>query len=115
MDELRYGSDSEPARAGEQNEYGFLKIRYKLPGEDTSKLISTPITTAVEVDRIEDASESSRFAASVAAFGQLLKGGRYLGSYGFDDVIALAGGARGDDEFGYRSEFLNLVRLAKQF
>lgn len=115
MDELRYNSEAEPARAAERNEYGFLKIRYKLPGEDTSKLISTPITTAVEVDRIEDASESSRFAASVAAFGQLLKGGRYLGSYGFDDVIALAGGARGNDEFGYRSEFLNLVRLAKQF
>ncbi len=115
MDDLRYSSDDAPAAAGDVNEYGFLKIRYKLPGETTSKLISTPITTALEVDRIEDASQSARFAASVAAFGQLLKGGRYLGSYGYDDVIVLAGGAKGDDEFGYRSEFINLVRLAKQF
>ena len=115
MDDLRYSSDDEQAVAGDVNEYGFLKIRYKLPGEETSKLISTPITTALEVDRIEDASETARFAASVAAFGQLLKGGRYLASYGYDDVIALAGSAKGDDEFGYRSEFINLVRLAKQF
>lgn len=115
VDDLRYSSDAEPAAAGDVNEYGFLKIRYKLPDEDTSQLITTPITKAVEFDRVDDAPEAARFAASVAAFGQLLQDGRYLGSYGFDDVIALAGSAKGDDEFGYRSEFINLVRLAKQF
>jgi len=115
MDDLRYSSEDAPAVAGDVNEYGFLKIRYKLPNENTSQLISTPITKAVEVDRLDAAPEAARFAASVAAFGQLLTGGQYLGSYGFDDVISLAGGAKGDDEFGYRSEFINLVRLAKQF
>lgn len=115
VDDLRYSSEAEPAAASNMNEYGFLKIRYKLPDEDTSQLITAPITSAVEFDRVEDAPESARFATSVAAFGQLLQDGRYLGSYGFDDVIALASGARGDDEFGYRSEFINLVRLAKQF
>lgn len=115
MDDLRYSSEDAPAIAGGVNEYGFLKIRYKLPDENTSQLISTPITKAVEVDRLDAAPEAARFAASVAAFGQLLTGGQYLGSYGFDDVISLAGGAKGDDEFGYRSEFINLVRLAKQF
>lgn len=115
MDDLRYSAEDAPAIAGDVNEYGFLKIRYKLPDENTSQLISTPITKAVEVDRLDAAPEAARFAASVAAFGQLLTGGQYLGSYGFDDVISLAGGARGDDEFGYRSEFINLVRLAKQF
>ena len=54
-----------------------------------------------------------QFSVAVAAFGQLLKGGPYTQGYTFDDVLALAQGARGDDPFGYRAEFLNLVRLAK--
>ena len=49
----------------------------------------------------------------MTGFGQLLRGGRYTGDYGYDDVIALAQGARGEDPFGYRAEFVNLVRLAK--
>jgi len=54
-----------------------------------------------------------RFSIAVAAFGQLLKGAPYVGKYSYDDVIALAKGAKGEDPFGYRSEFVNLARLAK--
>ena len=57
--------------------------------------------------------EEARFATSVAAFGQILRGGRYTGTFSYDDVIALANANKGADEFGYRSEFVNLVRLAK--
>ena len=53
------------------------------------------------------------FAASVAAFGQLLRGGRYTGDFTYDDVITLANANKGADEFGYRAEFVNLARLAK--
>ena len=60
-----------------------------------------------------DAAREARFAASVAAFGQILRGGRYTGDFSYDDVIALANANKGEDEFGYRSEFVNLVRLAK--
>jgi Ca-activated chloride channel family protein len=49
---------------------------------------------------------------SVAAFGQLLRGGEYLGDFGYADVLALAGASRGADTHGYRGEFLGLVRLA---
>ena len=62
---------------------------------------------------MSSAPREARFAAAVAGFGQLLRGGRYTGAYGYDDVIALAQGAKGDDDFGYRSEFISLVRLAK--
>lgn len=62
---------------------------------------------------MDAAPREARFAAAVGAFGQLLRGGRYTGDYGYDDVIALAQGARGDDPFGYRAEFVNLVRLAQ--
>jgi Ca-activated chloride channel family protein len=92
------------------DEYAFLKIRYKLPDQDRSTLITTPVTRGHET--VPESLEA-RWATAVAAFGQLLKGGKYTGSYGYDDVIALAQGAKGEDRFGYRAEFINLVRLAR--
>ena len=114
VDGLRYQSAS-PARTADSkdNEYAFMKIRYKLPDGDTSKLIETSVTRASEADSIAQAPASSRFAAAVAAFGQILRGGRYTSSFSYDDVITLAQSARGEDRFGYRAEFINLVRLAK--
>ena len=97
------------------NEYAFLKIRYKLPKSDTSTLITTPITTGQEIapDADTAAARETRWATAVAGFGQLLKGGRYTGAFSYDDVIVLARSAKGPDEFGYRAEFINLVRLAR--
>ncbi len=111
LDDTRY-QQSEPAVKPSQSfndEYAFLKIRYKLPQEDSSKLISTPITTAQETAPSLDA----KWATAIAAFGQILKGGKYTGGYSYNDVIALAQSAKGNDEFGYRAEFINLVRLAR--
>jgi len=111
-DDLRYGTSETPAKAG-ADEYGFVKIRYKLPGEKDSKLISEPVKIDAAAANTDAAPQESRFATAVAAFGQLLRGGQYTKSYSYDDVIALAQGAKGKDEFGYRAEFVNLVRLAK--
>ncbi len=115
VDGLRYQSGTAPAAGDRNGEYGFLKIRYKLPDQDTSQLIETPISTADDVGAPGGGTvaREARFAASVAAFGQILRGGRYTGDFGYDDVIALANANKGPDEFGYRSEFVNLVRLAK--
>ena len=60
-----------------------------------------------------DTSDDFRFAAAVAAFGQSLKGGHYLGSFGLEDVESLARGARGEDRSGYRGEFVTLVALTE--
>ena len=57
-------------------------------------------------------SEDMRFAAAVAGFGQLLRGGEHTGTWGYPQVIDTAAAARGTDEFGYRAEFVSLVRLA---
>ena len=114
VDPLRYAqakeTKAEPVVNANPDEYGFMKIRYKLPDSDTSTLISTPITLADEVEAVSD---DARFATAVAAFGQLLKGGEYTGDYSYDDIIELALSAKGKDEFGYRAEFINLVRLAQ--
>ena len=116
LDDLRYQPEgAAPAAGVGGDEYAFLRIRYKLPEEETSRLIETPITAADEIAPAGGGVQAreARFAASVAGFGQLLRGGRYTGDFDYDDVIALAQANKGDDEFGYRGEFVNLVRLAK--
>ena len=113
-DDLRYRKAEPGAAAPAQGgELGFLKLRYKLPNEGLSRLISLPITSALEKPEMAAALEDVRFSVAVAAFGQLLRGTPYLQNYGFDEVLALAQTARGADPYGYRAEFLNLVRLAK--
>jgi Ca-activated chloride channel family protein len=110
VDDLRYGA---PAPApGQSDELGFLKIRYKLPAESESRLVTLPITDDLAVASAKDAPNGVGFAAAVAGFGQLLRGDPYLKQFGYDDVLALGEATRGPDRFGYRSEFLNLVRLA---
>jgi len=106
VDPLRYGTAEQPGSTA--GEYAFVKIRYKLPGEDKSHLITEPVTAADEMPDAE-----ANFAAAVAAFGQLLRGAEFTKAYGYDDVIALATANRGPDPYGYRAEFINLVRLAK--
>jgi Ca-activated chloride channel family protein len=111
------GSRYQPAPTpvgGATNELAFLKVRYKTPGQDTSKLITRPITSADQVADISKAPESTRFATAVAAYGSLLRGDPYLDkSFGWDRVIDLANGAKGEDAFGYRAEFIQLARNAK--
>lgn len=120
VDDLRYAKQATPAPATEaaaksdgNDEFGFLKIRYKKPNEDTSQLISQPISEQLGKASIADASQDVRFSVAVAAFGDLVRQAPYVGAYTYDDVIKLGQSARGDDPFGYRAEFLNLARLAK--
>ncbi len=109
---LRYAGPA-PIVARGGSEYGFVKIRYKLPKSSTSRLTSAPIDRKSEVARFADAPQDARFAASVAGFAELLRGGKQSGTIGYDDVLRIATAARGEDSFGYRSEFLQLVRAAK--
>lgn len=115
IDSLRYQS-AEPASKEikvKDSEYAFLKIRYKLPDEETSKLITLPVDQTLSYKDIAQVSDDMRFAAAVAAFGHIVRNDSYTRDFDFKDVIDLARSAKGDDPFGYRAEFINLVRLAK--
>jgi Ca-activated chloride channel family protein len=109
-DPLRYGARQERAAS---NEIGFVKIRYKLPKSDTSRLLTTAIDPRVEYPSFEAAPRDARFATAVAGFAELLRGGKYSGTLTLNDVLRMARASRGEDDFGYRSEFLQLVRSAK--
>jgi Ca-activated chloride channel family protein len=111
-DALRYAPQNQ-APAGPSGEVAFVKLRYKLPQSDASQLMTTPIDGKASFDSFEAAPQEARFATAVAAFGELLRGGRHTGRFTYDDVLRLASASRGEDPFGYRSEFLQLVRAAR--
>ncbi|MCA0012989.1 VWA domain-containing protein [Mesorhizobium sp. B292B1B] len=113
IEPLRYGQAAvNNGGVANADEYAFVKIRYKLPNEDVSKLITTPVTSANEVASFDQASADQRFSVAVAAFGQKLRDEDATAKFGYDKIMEIATGARGADPFGYRSEFLSLVRLA---
>ena len=112
VDPLRYGDDAPQDGDGVANgELAWLRIRYKLPGESKSRLIEQPVAAAARTGFAE-APADARFAAAVAGFGQLLRNSGSMNEFSWNDVLAIAGDARGDDPFGYRAEFTRLVRTA---
>jgi len=110
IDDLRY--QSAPAIAGSPDEFAFVRLRYKLPGENKSRLIEHAAPVAGEYTALADAPADARFAAAVAAFGQKLKRAGYTDRYSYDEIIALANGSKGEDPYGDRAGFIGLVRAA---
>jgi Ca-activated chloride channel family protein len=105
---LRYADTPARPVGGDTGELGYLRLRWKAPGAKQSTLLETPI-----LPQTGPADDDSRFAAAIAGFGQLLTGSPLPGSWGWDQAIALAEGARGSDSFGYRAEAVTLMRLAQ--
>lgn len=91
------------------DEVAFLKLRYKQPDEDRSRLIEQPVRLG---QTIGEGSARLRFAAAVAAFGQSLRGGKYLDGYRLEDIAELAQASAGSDPYGLRGEFIDLVGSA---
>ncbi len=113
VDDLRYGvRKASVTNDGGKGELAWLRLRYKQPGEDRSNLMEEAVMASIRT-KFDQASEEARFAAAVAAFGQLLRQNSNVGGMDFDAVYRIAKNARGEDAFGYRSEFLQLVRLAE--
>ncbi|WP_236192993.1 vWA domain-containing protein [Pseudomonas glycinae] len=107
LEPLRYGK-TDAVVSEKKGELAMLRVRYQKPEGGKSLLIERPIAS-----QVAPASEDLRFAAAVAAFSQQLKDARYTGEFSLKDTEALARGARGDDRFGLRNEFVQLVALAQ--
>jgi Ca-activated chloride channel homolog len=105
FDKLRYKTVKDIEKS---EELGFLKLRYKLPGEKESRLIETPI-----LESKSETTSDANFSAAIAGFGQLLRGDtKYLGNWSYADAVALAESGKGDDKFGYRAEAIKLIQRA---
>lgn len=116
VDPLRYhpqpatGVDSK-IRGAHSEELMNLKIRYKQPDGQTSRLLEFPVKDA---DRdLAQASADFKFAASVAGYGMLLRQSPHAGTLTWEKVLRLAEQGQGTDPDGYRAEFIDLARRAQ--
>jgi len=109
---LRYGADSKSSKqTGDIRELAHLRLRYKRPGEDTSRLIEAPILRS---QLVATPDESLRFASAVAAFADALRGGKQIGQWSWNDIAAAAKRSVGADPWGQRKEFVGLVAQARK-
>ncbi|AZD64112.1 Ca-activated chloride channel family protein [Pseudomonas chlororaphis] len=114
LEPLRYGQAQASSESNSKgDELVMLRVRYQAPQGGSSRLIERPILASQQHGKLAQASDDLRFAAAVAAFAQQLKDGRYTGDFGLKDTVALARGAKGEDRFGLRGEFVQLVELAQ--
>lgn len=114
--ERRYDANRLGVGGGDPSgEVGFVQVRYKLPGERDSRLMQRVVSNP-DGERISNRpAESTRWALAVAAFGQKLRGDPWLGDgFDWDAVLEQAQGARGEDPYGERAEFVQLVRAAQE-
>ena len=98
-------------KPGISTELLTLKLRYKAPDGDTSKLLEFPLTDAGAT--WEKSSRDFRFAAAVAGYGMLLRDSPHKGIATWASVHELAVEGRGEDATGYRAEFISLLEKAQ--
>jgi Ca-activated chloride channel family protein len=112
VDPLRYqSSEKNSADRKYSSEYLTIKLRYKLPDEQVSRLFEKQVRNYIT--DIDDMSENMKFAAAVSEFGMILRNSEFKGSSTLNGAALLAREARGIDEDGYRSEFIRLIKTVK--
>jgi len=109
---LRFQETRVKPEAFKTDEIALVKLRYKQPRGKVSQLITHPVNR--EKQENIKGSDNLRFAAAVAMFGMLLRDSEYAGNATYDNVLSLAKSASEKDKYGYRSEFLRLVSIAKE-
>ena len=107
---LRYGK-AVAAINQKSNEVALLKLRYKQPGADQSKLIEQPMLRSQISAK---ASDRLKMAAALAAYADLLRGGKNSGQFKWNDVKQLAASVSLPDSWGYRAEFMGLIEQASR-
>jgi Ca-activated chloride channel homolog len=111
VDDLKYQSEKKPVITNNSMELLTVKMRYKKPDGNVSKLIVHPVTDIMQP--FGRTSENFRFSAAVAEFGMLLRQSGFKQNASFDHVISSAQNAIGKDNEGYRAEFVKLAKSAK--
>jgi Ca-activated chloride channel family protein len=112
IDPLKYQVSRIIPETPGNNEFLTVKLRYKKPDGVTSMLFDKPVTGPVEA--IGNESDNLRFAAAVSEFGMILRGSEFKGNSTLESAINLAGRARGEDEEGYRAEFIRIIKTVKE-
>jgi Ca-activated chloride channel family protein len=111
VDPLKYQQPVKPSEMAGSNELMTVKLRYKEPSQNQSKLVS--VSLADSRAKLDAASDNFKFASAVAAFGMLLRDSKYKADASYNKVIELARASLGADPQGYRSEFIQLAETAR--
>ena len=109
LEESRY--QKAPAAKGSKNEYAFVKVRYKLPGQKDSQLMQQAVPVGSKP--LDQADKDTLLALAAASYAQALRGGEYNGKLDWDAIEQMAKQAKGKDPFGLQEEFVELVKIAK--
>jgi len=109
LDSSRY--QKAPAADGGKNEYAYVKVRYKLPGQSASKLIEQPVPA--RSIPLAQADADTRLALAAASYAQQLRGGEYNGKLDWNAIEKMAAATRARDPYGFIAEFKELVGIAK--
>lgn len=110
VDGLKYQKTTTSNNKSLSNEILTVKFRYKSPKDTISKLITE--TLMDKQVSLSATSDNFRFSAAVASFAMLLRDSQYIGDMTYDQVIDLAKNSKGEDQEGYRAEFISLVKTA---
>jgi Ca-activated chloride channel family protein len=111
VDPLKYQKTDEVVKVNNSSEVMTIKFRYKQPDSDKSKMESV----TVKDKPLSEANTSIdfRFAAAVAEYGMLLRDSQFKQDSKIEQVITMARKARGDDDNGYRAEFIRLAESTR--
>ncbi|MDP5045306.1 MAG: DUF3520 domain-containing protein, partial [Leeuwenhoekiella sp.] len=109
VDDLKY-TNTTTNTTSKSNELVTVKIRYKEPNSDVSKLIQQIVKSGSK--NISNASEDFNFIASLALFGMQLRDSPFKGDAPKSMTLSLAERGRGKDKEGFRAEFIRLVKAA---
>ncbi len=110
-DELKYQTPGEPSSAAESGELLTVKLRYKRPGEQESLLQQWAVRDSEQT--FAESDREFQFASAVAGFGMLLRDSPHAGNWTLDSVQEVAESSLGDDPWGLRREFVELVAAAR--
>ena len=111
VDPLKYQEKPSPVRTNPHAELLTIKLRYKLPDSKNSIVFEKPVEGILLP--LAETSENFRFSAAVAEFGMLLRDSEFKGNADILQILDLARVSRGEDEEGYRNEFLSMVKLTE--
>jgi len=117
IDPLKYqaergeGKKVEKVKVDRSAELMTVKLRYKQPEGNTSTKVE--ISVKGRLLDLDNTSKNFRFSAAIAEFGLILRNSKYKEDASLEQVISMAKDARGEDEEGYRSEFIKMVKSAR--
>lgn len=111
-EDLKYQISKLTSVSKNSDEMLTLKLRYKLPDEDDSRLITSIVQD--EISSSDSLTDNFKFSSAVAGFALLLRDSKFKGTVNFEMIEELAETSKGEDKYGYRDEFILLVKRTEK-